>query len=142
MAIVSIMFSLLIISKQLYLSKNRAVWSLVMVGAFAFSTINVVVAFVNLFLTRVTKFEGFVPIKKNPKGLQLYIKIEARIVCVLMAICLLSFRLYAHGADFSTFQGDHWWIETTSLSALLCWLSGLLRTIQLITWDCSLRIRQ
>ena len=112
-----------------------------MLVVFVFSVANVVMAIIMLLLARITKFEGFTQIRQNPKGLQLYVKIEAYIVGALMAISLLSFGLHTQGADFATFRGDRWWVEATSGSALIAWLAGLLRVLQRITWDCGLPIK-
>ncbi len=132
MSMVAITLSLLVISKRLYLLEDRAMWSLVMLVALGVAIINIFLELVVLILSRVTKFEG---VWHPSEGLRRYVKIEVYTVLVLMGITMFSFDYYTGGCDFSTFQGDHWWVVATKMPWRISMCTSVLRAIQLITWD-------
>ncbi len=132
MSMAAITLSLLVISKRLYLVEDRAMWSLVMLVALGVAIINIFLELVVLILSRVTKFEG----AWHPsEGSRRYVKIEACTVLVLMGITMFSFDYYTGGCDFSTFQGDPWWVAATKMPWRISMCTSVLRAIQLITWD-------
>lgn len=140
-AMASAIFSLLSISKTLYYVLNCSAWHLAMLIAFGIAMLNLFLACVVLMLSRTTNLTDFSSIKYRHVGLQKYIKIEFRVVAILMGITLLAFRFHAKGADFVTFQGDPWWVVSTRMSWRISACASFLRPIQLITWDCKLTLK-
>ncbi len=141
MAVAAVLFSVLSISKALYGVSNRSAWYLAMLTVFGIAMVNLFLACVVFILSRATKLTDFSSIKYQHMALQKYIRIEFRVVAILMGIALLAFQFHAKGADFVTFQGDPWWVISTRMSWRISGCASVLRPIQLITWDCDLTLK-
>lgn len=141
MAMAAVLFSVLSISKGLYGVSNRSAWYLAMLTAYGIAMLNLFLAFVIFILSRATKLTDFSSIKYRHMKLQKYIKIEFRVVAILIGITFLAFEFHAEGADFVTFQGDPWWAISTKMSCRISACASFLRPLQLITWDCDLTLK-
>ncbi len=141
MAMAAVLFSVLSISKALYDVPNRSAWHLAMLTVFGIAMLNLLLACVVFILSRATNLTDFSSIKYRHMKLQKYIKIEFRVVAILMGIALFAFQFHAKGADFVTFQGDPWWVISTKMSLRISACASFLRPIQLITWDCKLTLK-
>ncbi len=141
MAVAAVLFSVLSISKALYGVSNRSAWYLAMLTVFGIGMLNLFLACVVLILSRATHLTDFSSIKYQHMKLQKYIKIEFRVVAILIGITFLAFEFHAEGADFVTFQGDPWWAISTKMSCRISACASFLRPIQLITWDCKLTLK-
>lgn len=127
-AVVAAGFSLLIITKQLFLVKNQAAWGMAMWIALGVAVCNVLLS-IPVFLCAV-KMECYIP---KIKKIGSYLIAEYITMLILMLLTTLFFFIHTGGEGFTTWQGDYWWVIATKTSWVISWCAHL-TTIFQIPW--------